>query len=394
MPPETVASSSPASWPSRLPAKALHAIIEEVWRLPATKHERWDLYLTLAASHPRLRETLVSIASRNIFLRYGPSRKDIELYQLVASQVVPDSSTQDTPIATASAPSSDSPSANWRAVLQTAHIDFDFTMLIHDPHGKLARLKAARAPGGMLTHEARPITDPPVRSEEVIVRTERWESYLHDVRAAILPDCPCPSVTAFCAHKVPHCTACTLLRELAELFPALTHIYLRFDWTHPPDEDDGWLLAGGHFPTIRFLRLAVFPECRCTPAGTHRKGCVSPHLFRLFPNVRHLHLDSPVFLKLLDPPHSLDTVTLEAPPKAYIAGREPFATIMGYNVAAALRRGFLRWSDRGDLHEQQERKTKTIVVRTGAVDPQGFEAAKAACGEYGIAIEKEVVYVG
>lgn len=358
--------------------------------MPATKKERWDLYHAIAASHPLLHETLLSVASRIVFLRYGPSREDIELFRLVAAQAASasDSSTSDV---TADAAPDDS-RARWRALLQHAHIHFDFTMLLHrdNPHGKLA--KGASNPPALPSEEAAALREP-AAGEEPAIQGAHWESYLADVRAAVLSNCPCLSVTAFCAYQVPPFTACTLLRRLAQLFPALTHLYLRFDWEYGQSHTDAWLFSGGHFPAVRFLRLAAFPACGCTPAGpvTHRQQCVGPRLLRLFPGVRHLHLDAPVFLKLLDPPHALETVTLEAPPKAYIAGREPYATIMDYNVAAALRRGFLRWPDR-DRDVSDGGGTKTIVVRTGTVDPLGFEAAKAACEEYGIVLKKEVVY--
>ena len=108
-------------------------------------------------------------------------------------------------------------------------------------------------------------------------------------------------------------------------------------------------------------------------------------LLRACPNLHHLHLDTPFFLKLLDVPSTLDTITIEAPPREHIVGWESFSTIMGYNVSAALHRGLLPARFVGHR--------RTLIVRTGLAEPHGYKPVREACGQYGVVLVKEVVYM-
>ena len=47
---------------------------------------------------------------------------------------------------------------------------------------------------------------------------------------------------------------------------------------------------------------------------THNPGCDTSRFLQRFPNIVHLHLDLPILLKLLAPPHTLEKLTLEAFP--------------------------------------------------------------------------------
>jgi len=149
-------------------------------------------------------------------------------------------------------------------------------------------------------------------------------------------------------------------------------------------------LYNAYFPNIAItsvkrLFLSRSPH-RCGCIGPERQWCLSRNLFAQFPDVVHLHLESPCFLKGLCPhPPSLEVVTLEAPPTQSITGREPFSSIMGYNVAAALNNGFLR-------QPETTLPQRRIVVNTGPVLPLGWRQAQEACELHGIALHQNCVH--
>ncbi|RPD54452.1 hypothetical protein L226DRAFT_539846 [Lentinus tigrinus ALCF2SS1-7] len=171
--------------------------------------------------------------------------------------------------------------------------------------------------------------------------------------------------------------------------------------------------APPYLPRVTSLRLAHVPICECPStdwrprrADGHLACCLAATLLESFPNLRHLHIESPVFLKTLRPPASVETLTLDAPPVMRIQGRQAFSSLIEYNVSAAVRRGFMSLSPSPSgsesesesvqpdvTDERRNGKRRKIVVRTGAEEPFGWVSAKAACDEAGIELVKVVEYV-
>ena len=217
-------------------------------------------------------------------------------------------------------------------------------------------------------------------------RLEQWDSYMNDLRL-VLPDCP--SVTAVSPDAVPVGAIRPLLRTLS-MFPSLTYLCIHCKWGKGNDDCTPLVFL----PKVRSLRIAEYPPCKCegahevnyfahiprSPAG-HVPHCLHANLLLAFPKLRDLHLDSPVFLKFLDTPYSLDTLTIEAPPMEQVPGGAVFSTLVGYNLVAGLR----QWP-------ADKRAPSTIVIRSGREDPHGLDAVRAVCTELGIELRKEVIY--
>ncbi|KAI0801536.1 hypothetical protein C8Q74DRAFT_1365122 [Fomes fomentarius] len=188
-------------------------------------------------------------------------------------------------------------------------------------------------------------------------------------------------------------TVPTILIPVITKHPALTRIYLDCTWGDGayrglPMRD--WDKSSAS--SVTSLRLRSYPPCACGKSRVEEQGhdatCLYTHLLHFFPNLRHLHIGHPIFLKELDPPHTLETLVLEAPLAryTYIACREPYSSLIGFNIASALKRGFMRWpSATGGAQ-------KRIIVRTGEQVPYGWAAAQAACNRFGVGLKKVVVY--
>ncbi|KAI0714543.1 hypothetical protein C8Q76DRAFT_428183 [Earliella scabrosa] len=315
----------------RFPVETLRAIIGHLWRSDATTEERWALHATFAAAHPLLHEIFVSVAARVVYLT-SHTEQELELCRRISDHAAAYVRARGEDPGVSSPPD---------------HLEFDISWVI--------------------------IVD---RVED---REQRWATCIQNMLPSALH---CTSLTVTSAHVVYR----DFIRDLPELFPALTHLYL--------DLDDSWNDAGSDhytplpvFRALLFLRVKSFPPCFCQKAGRglhdHDEDCLAPALAQTCPELRHLQIDTPFFLKLIEIPPTLDTLTIDAPPRVYILGRPPYSTIMGYNVSAALRRGSLR---------PPGRRRRTVVVQTGREDPYGYEFAREACAQYGIVLLKEVVY--
>ncbi|KAL6303349.1 hypothetical protein BKA93DRAFT_788061 [Sparassis latifolia] len=138
---------------------------------------------------------------------------------------------------------------------------------------------------------------------------------------------------------------------------------------------------------VTYLRLRNYPRCLCK--GKHSENsvqvCVAFYLPTYFPKLQHLHFEEPYFLKRLVHPPGLERVTLEAPPDHSISSLGAYTSIASYNIASALRAGFLRRKRVGDPR-------KLIVVNTGTAKPVGWQDAVAACHEYDVSIEFRCTY--
>ena len=191
-------------------------------------------------------------------------------------------------------------------------------------------------------------------------------------------------------HLVDQMVPIRLLAILAS-FQSLTHIAWDCVWS-PPDIFAYVKDPLVPMPALSSLRLKHIPACECIPGAManredgHCNACLRSALFDTFPNLRHLHLENPVFLKDLKPPHSIETLTLDAPPLKRIVGREPYSSVIDYNIPAALRRGFMCWPKKGNTQRK-------IVVRAGVDTPYGWASAATACAEANIRLEKVVAYL-
>ena len=312
----------------RLPVETLRAIIGHLWRSDATTEERWDLHATFVAAHPFLHEIFVSVAARVVYLT-SHTEQELELCRRISDHAA----------AYVRARGEDPPVSS-----PPDHLEFDITWVI--------------------------------QADRVEDREERWAICIQNMLPSALH---CTSVTVTSAHVVYR----DLVRDLPELFPGLTHLYLDLHraWT---DTGRGHRTPLPVFRSLLFLRVKFFPPCFCwNPGpGTHDEDCLAPALARTCPELRHLHIGTPFFLKAIDIPPTLDALTIEAPPRVRIVGRGPFSTIVGYNVSAAVSSGSL----------SSARRRRTVFVRTGREDPDGYESAREVCAQYGVVLLKEVVY--
>ncbi|KAI0696867.1 hypothetical protein C8T65DRAFT_29855 [Cerioporus squamosus] len=326
-----------------LPVKITEVIIAEAWSQCATTAERWDLYRTLSATHPLMHELVVTVAVRYPCFKFGAFRRDIELYKVALGRA-----------ASFAQARGDTES---RDLTSAEHVCIDITLFVLS-----STLGVFIRTGG---------------ADERVWR-DRWIEYL-SVLQTVVPKCS--SLTLLSARPLHVHAVCLSLRALASFAP-LTHLYLDYD-VH------GCLRPEALVPisSVRFLRIKHCPTCMCNHTP-HWHVCHPARLLHAFPNVQHLHLDRPVFLKLLDSPHSLHTVTLEAPPVRSIPGMAPFSSLIGYNISAALRRGFLQWP-----RQERTAPPPTIVVHTGLTEPPGFKLARLACAEHGVTFRRKIVYM-
>ena len=153
-------------------------------------------------------------------------------------------------------------------------------------------------------------------------------------------------------------------------------------------------------PGIRYLRIQHLPRCTCERDGLHRhtetgheRNCLS-HLFpTTFPDLVHLHLDTPYILRHLALPPTCARVEIEAPPIYRMPSRGHFSSLFPYNVAASVRAGFLQFptgrADRkGEMNRAPSMVRRAIIVNTGPDKPDGWERAASVCKERNI----ELVY--
>lgn len=163
--------------------------------------------------------------------------------------------------------------------------------------------------------------------------------------------------------------------------PELRHLHLR------PEVESDAFLPRTHIPQVTHLRLSTLKACRCE--GWERERCLFRNILMRMPAVRHIRLEGPTFLRRFTPCRTpLESLTLDAPPMQAIARREPYSSVMEYNITAALNRGLMR-RDKKDWGKSP----RCIIVNTGVQLPLGWEHAQAACVAHGVTLERRCVWM-
>lgn len=332
----------PALRPRTLPLELSHYIIQDAW-LSLVDYEwgdRWELYRDISLVSRTWRDTIASIALRSVMIQ---TPLDLSIYRLLVKR-------------------------RWG----------------FDPESKDVEraMPAAR--------------DYFQRSELLIV----------------LADWTCPSSTGFYFStdyaRIPcYIPACkhvsVIIKELPSndrfvlpyrpLFEFLTQytttraLYLLWTYTHI----NRYILPTDPMRGVTYLRIHEYPRCVChnyhyASGHTHDVECFSYHLPSLFPDLTHIHLDTPYILKCLSTPPSVTRLTLEAPPIHYLATIGHFSSLMGWNIVSALALGLFR-------REDPDAPRKKIVVNAGTKEPTGWTQALAACEAHDLELELRHVYL-
>lgn len=190
-----------------------------------------------------------------------------------------------------------------------------------------------------------------------------------------------------------------LFRCLSQYY-TVSDLSLRWTYTHI----NRYVVPQHHVLGVTYLRLVEFPRCNCQnyrhlipgtgvdgfppvyfPQGSHRLDCFSHLLLTLFPDLRHLHLDTPYILKNLKILPRLTLLTLEVPPVHYLPKLGYYSSLMSWNVVSAVKSGLMRRTD-----EDAERKK--IVVNCGPRHPMGWSQALSVCAARGVDLELHPVY--
>ena len=199
------------------------------------------------------------------------------------------------------------------------------------------------------------------------------------------------------------------LFQLLSQYPSTRHMTLHWTYTH----SNRYILPRDPVPGVTYLRMREYPRCVCHnlpqpifhnyPAGDARRAhsteCFSFYLPRLFPQLRHLHFDTPFFLKNISTPPSMVLLTIEVPPVHFTPALGQFSSLVPWNIVSALSYGFFRnapkTSDAGDADPDSDAPPpprKKIIVNTGPDEPSGWSTVKAAGKAHGVDIELRHVY--
>lgn len=341
-----------------LPTETLELICENAWRSADSTRQRELLYRALAASHPHLHRIILRVAIRNALF---DSTSSCTFYS--------------TDVAGAA--------ASFAGVKHSTHDSQLLDRLFERSHICLvAPLKFETGPS---PHRL----GPSIRASIDRLR-------------AVVKDCSSFTLTSP-SSNFPTIYIPTLFACLAS-FPSLTHLQLDVHLLISAYDDvyyDTTILIEDHLPSVTFLRLREHPRCGCEVlkdmpeaepkplrSDNHQIDCMSVILLEAFPNLRHLHLDHPFFLKDLNVPPTLETLTLEAPPQVVIQGQPPRSFLLGYNISAALKRGLMR----SDPQAMEQQTQKTIVVHTGTVEPYSWGSVVSSCAEAGVRLIRHISY--
>ena len=328
-----------------LPTETVEYIVQLAWTSTQSPPARQSLYNSLSAAHPRLRATILHIATKfAIFDLVDLPSPDILLYcDHIIHQMAADSGYNK----------------------ESAELK---RLLFHNSHVRLqgySFIEVGPAPLHML------------HKREI-------EPFLN-VLVDIIGDCK--SLTVATVPSIPQLylfeREC-LFRHVLPQLPSLESVYLDCLWMLP---DSKRSLPIRPLSTVRFLRMRQYPPCSC---GTSRDSasphlCMSGTLHDLFPCLRHLHLDTPVSLLDVCVSHTLDTLTLQALPPDHGDASKVFTH---YQIPQALSHGFT-----GCPREGEGTDRLRIVVHAGMEDPDGWEDVRRACEEYGIELVKVVSYL-
>ncbi|OJT05622.1 hypothetical protein TRAPUB_3545 [Trametes pubescens] len=335
----------------QLPLEIIEEIVAEAWKATTSSQERQVIYSSFKAAHPALKEVINRVAVHFITLEWlGPARStDLLIYGEVFDWIKRAHSIDVIRY-------EDQLKTVFKR-FQRSHLCFDLTQLLtSSDRSERPPVRDSRPVLRLLMAAVRSIRvrlgDP-----EVIWRNKR------DVQSFVLP-------------------------ALVNL-PDLTHLHLDF-LLERYGPCDGIAVEGPQpppivLPSLVFLRMRGYPTCILRPTKAHQPDCFAGSFARAFPKLRELQLDAPMFLKYLDVPPALESITICAPPS------KPFCSIQNCNVGAGLR----RWMEPKPGKEGRAipMRLKKIVVRTGVEEPSGWRQAQRACERFGIRFVREVVYV-
>ncbi|KAI0636122.1 hypothetical protein C8Q77DRAFT_1155827 [Trametes polyzona] len=176
------------------------------------------------------------------------------------------------------------------------------------------------------------------------------------------------------------------LFEFLSQYTTTQELYLLWTYTHI----NRYILPADRMRGVTYLRVHEYPRCVChnyhyQSGHKHDQECFSYYLPTLFPNLKHIHLDTPYILKCLCTPASVTQLTLEAPPIHYLASLGHFSSLMGWNIVSALSLGLFR-------RDSPDAPRKKIVVNAGIKEPAGWRQALAACQAHDVVLELRRVY--
>ncbi|KAI8969874.1 hypothetical protein BD414DRAFT_525684 [Trametes punicea] len=177
------------------------------------------------------------------------------------------------------------------------------------------------------------------------------------------------------------------LFEFLSQYTTTKELYLLWTYTHI----HRYILPNDYVRGVTYLRIHEYPRCIChnyhySDGHKHDPECFSYHLPKLFPDLKHLHLDTPYILKCLDIPPSVTKLTLEAPPLHYLPSLGHFSSLMGWNIVSALSLGLFK-------PDHANAPRKKIIVNAGPTSPAGWPQALAACTAHSVDLELRHVYV-
>ncbi|KAI0937933.1 hypothetical protein AcW1_002386 [Taiwanofungus camphoratus] len=321
--------------PQRLPPELVEIVVQHAW-LSTDPNNRWQFYRTISLVCQQWLGIISGIALRYPVFEH-PS--DVKVYCKLTSQW------------TARRTVGQDADSFARALFQRSHLRVDLTHRMHR-----------------------------------FLHPDGWFAYDACVTIAhIVPDCKSMEVVVnFSPLLNTELSPYRALFNFLSKFRSMHSLYLYW-----PDIFIGRCPSPSiRLYTVTYLRIHQYPRCTCTPI--HEQQCNSGECFHyylptLFPNLRHLHFDTPCILKRLTHPPSLQFVTLEAPPKHFLSTRGYFSSLMGWNIVSAVNAGFLK-------HEHEGLFERKIIVNTGSDEPDGWHQALAACQERDVALERRYMY--
>ncbi|EJF56670.1 hypothetical protein DICSQDRAFT_174712 [Dichomitus squalens LYAD-421 SS1] len=178
-------------------------------------------------------------------------------------------------------------------------------------------------------------------------------------------------------------------------YPDTRRMSLRWTYTH----SNRYILPKFSVEGVTYLRVREFPRCIChnhrpspPPGKRHYDDCFSYYLMTLFPNLSHLHIDTPYFLKNLTTPPNVTLVTIEVPPVHYSTSHGQFSSLSAWNIVSALTLGFFKTRVDPEEENPPPPRRRKIIVNTGPQEPQGWAVAVAACKAHNVELELRRVY--
>lgn len=359
-----------ASTPGRLPIELVEEIVADAWKLTSSANERQELYSLLKQAHSTLGDVIGRVAIRYVtfampLCSIEPS--DGALYSDIFREV------ERTPQVDHSADQVPSTADHH---FRASHLRLDMTDV----------RRVTTFDGGIRVFENREgLLYSILNSVSSITLASLLPIAERDIRRLVGDSFILGTLTEME-------TVFSLLASLSRL----TSLHLEYDVGAHRARLDLWPMRPIAFTALTFLRTRTCPCCGLPPhtynapfdgSRGHAAECARGAFARMFPRLRELQLDAPLFLRYLVVPPSLECITLDAPPPTKL-----FCSIQTYNVAAGLRRWMEPRPEAGGGRDTRMRLER-IVVRTGGVEPIGWRQAQEACDKYGVAFVREVYYL-